>query len=286
MKDSFANRHNELVLYQPDEEIKLEVRMDEETVWLTQSQIANLFGCSSDNVGLHLKNIFSENELDKNATTEFFSVVQKEGNRNVRRNILHYNLDAILSVGYRVSSLNATKFRQWANKVLKDHLLKGYSFNQRIERLEQRVSVTENKIDFFVKTALPPVEGIFYDGNVLEPFGFVNSLIRSAKKRIVLIDNYVDETVLLRLAEREKGIDAIIYSRQLSPSFNIALKQHNQQYEKIEVKQFDKSHDRFLIIDDTVYHIGASIKDLGKKWFAFCKMNISAEEIISRIKTL
>ena len=114
----------------------------------------------------------------------------------------------------------------------------------------------------------------------------MNSLIRSAQKRIVLIDNYVDETVLLRLAEREKGIDAIIYSRQLSPSFNIALKQHNQQYEKIEVKQFDKSHDRFLIIDDTVYHIGASIKDLGKKWFAFCKMNISAEEIISRIKTL
>lgn len=202
------------------------------------------------------------------------------------RQIEYYNLDVIISVGYRVKSKQGTLFRQWANKVLKDHLLKGYSFNQRIERLEQRVSVTENKIDFFVKTALPPVEGIFYDGNVLEPFGFVNSLIRSAKKRIVLIDNYVDETVLLRLAEREKGIDAIIYSRQLSPSFNIALKQHNQQYEKIEVKQFDKSHDRFLIIDDTVYHIGASIKDLGKKWFAFCKMNISAEEIISRIKTL
>ena len=157
MKDGFADITNEIVLYQPDEEIKLEVRMDEETVWLTQSQIAYLFGCSSDNVGLHLKNIFSENELDKNATAEFFSVVQKEGNRNVRRNILHYNLDAILSVGYRVSSLNATKFRQWANKVLKDHLLKGYSFNQRIERLEQRVSVTENKIDFFVKTALPTI---------------------------------------------------------------------------------------------------------------------------------
>ena len=157
MKDGFADITNEIILYQPDEEIKLEVRIDEETVWLTQSQIAYLFGCSSDNVGLHLKNIFSENELDKNATAEFFSVVQKEGNRNVRRNILHYNLDAILSVGYRVSSLNATKFRQWANKVLKDHLLKGYSFNQRIERLEQRVSVTENKIDFFVKTAQPTI---------------------------------------------------------------------------------------------------------------------------------
>lgn len=277
------NFKNEIVLYQPNEEIKLEVKMDEETVWLTQSQIANLFGCSSDNVSFHLKNIFSEKELDKNATTEFFSVVQKEGNRNVRRNILHYNLDAILSVGYRVSSLNATKFRQWANKVLKDHLLKGYSFNQRLESLEQRVSLTENKIDFFVKTALPPVEGIFYDGNMLEPFSFVNNLIRSAQKRIILIDNYIDETVLLRLAERKKGIKTTIYTKMLSPSFKLALQQHNKQYERIAVILFDKSHDRFLIIDDMVYHIGASIKDLGKKWFAFCKMTMNAEEIINRI---
>lgn len=283
MENNFNNFKNEIVLYQPNEEIKLEVKMDEETVWLTQSQIANLFGCSSDNVSFHLKNIFSEKELDKNATTEFFSVVQKEGNRNVRRNILHYNLDAILSVGYRVSSLNATKFRQWANKVLKDHLLKGYSFNQRLESLEQRVSLTENKIDFFVKTALPPVEGIFYDGNVLEPFSFVNNLIRSAQKRIILIDNYIDETVLLRLAERKKGIKTTIYTKQLSTSFKLALQQHNHHYEKIEVKQFDKSHDRFLIIDDSVYHIGASIKDLGKKWFAFCKMTMNAEEIINRV---
>lgn len=283
MENNFNNFKNEIVLYQPNEEIKLEVKMDEETVWLTQSQIANLFGCSSDNVSFHLKNIFSEKELDKNATTEFFSVVQKEGNRNVRRNILHYNLDAILSVGYRVSSLNATKFRQWANKVLKDHLLKGYSFNQRLESLEQRVSLTENKIDFFVKTALPPVEGIFYDGNVLEPFSFVNNLIRSAQKRIILIDNYIDETVLLRLAERKKGIKTTIYTKMLSPSFKLALQQHNKQYERIAVILFDKSHDRFLIIDDMFYHIGASIKDLGKKWFAFCKMAMNAEEIINRI---
>ena len=283
MENNFNNFKNEIVLYQPNEEIKLEVKMDEETVWLTQSQIANLFGCSSDNVSFHLKNIFSEKELDKNATTEFFSVVQKEGNRNVRRNILHYNLDAILSVGYRVSSLNATKFRQWANKVLKDHLLKGYSFNQRLESLEQRVSLTENKIDFFVKTALPPVEGIFYDGNMLEPFSFVNNLIRSAQKRIILIDNYIDETVLLRLAERKKGIKTTIYTKMLSPSFKLALQQHNKQYERIAVILFDKSHDRFLIIDDMVYHIGSSIKDLGKKWFAFCKMAINAEEIINRI---
>ena len=283
MKDGFADIHNEIVLYQPDEEIKLEVRLENETVWLNLNQISLLFNRDKSVISRHISAIFKENELEKASTVAKNATVQNENGRNILRQIEYYNLDVIISVGYRVKSKQGTQFRQWANKVLKDHLLKGYSFNQRIERLEQRVSATENKIDFFVKTALPPVEGIFYDGNVLEPFGFVNSLIRSAKKRIVLIDNYVDETVLLRLAEREKGIDAIIYSRQLSPSFNIALKQHNQQYEKIEVKQFDKSHDRFLIIDDTVYHIGASIKDLGKKWFAFCKMNINAEEIISRI---
>lgn len=283
MKDGFANITNEIVLYQPNEEIKLEVRLENESVWLNLGQLALLFNRDKSVISRHISSIYKEQELDKKSTVAKNAIVQNENGRSVMRQIEYYNLDVIISVGYRVKSKQGTLFRQWANKVLKDHLLKGYSFNQRIERLEQRVSVTENKIDFFVKTALPPVEGIFYDGNVLEPFGFVNSLIRSAKKRIVLIDNYVDETVLLRLAEREKGIDAIIYSRQLSPSFNIALKQHNQQYEKIEVKQFDKSHDRFLIIDDTVYHIGASIKDLGKKWFAFCKMNINAEEIISRI---
>lgn len=286
MKDGFANITNEIVLYQPNEEIKLEVRLENESVWLNLGQLALLFNRDRSVISRHISSIYKEQELDKKSTVAKNAIVQNENGRSVMRQIEYYNLDVIISVGYRVKSKQGTLFRQWANKVLKDHLLKGYSFNQRIERLEQRVSVTENKIDFFVKTALPPVEGIFYDGNVLEPFGFVNSLIRSAKKRIVLIDNYVDETVLLRLAEREKGIDTIIYSRQLSPSFNIALKQHNQQYEKIEVKQFDKSHDRFLIIDDTVYHIGASIKDLGKKWFAFCKMNINAEEIISRIKTL
>ena len=283
MQDGFANITNEIVLYQPNEEIKLEVRLENESVWLNLGQLALLFNRDKSVISRHISSIYKEQELDKKSTVAKNAIVQNENGRSVMRQIEFYNLDVIISVGYRVKSKQGTLFRQWANKVLKDHLLKGYSFNQRIERLEQRVSVTENKIDFFVKTALPPVEGIFYDGNVLEPFGFVNSLIRSAKNRIVLIDNYIDETVLLRLAEREKGIDAIIYSRQSSPSFNIALKQHNQQYEKIEVEQFDKSHDRFLIIDDTVYHIGASIKDLGKKWFAFCKMNISAEEIISRI---
>ena len=280
------NDKNEIILYQPDETVKLEVRMSEETVWLTQQQIALLFDCSIDNIGLHLKNIFREQELDKSSTTEEISVVRKEGNRMVKRNVTHYNLDAILSVGYRVSSRNATKFRQWANRVLKEYLLKGYSANQRIERLEHRMTEAEDKIDFFVRTALPPVEGIFYDGNMLEPFAFVNKLIRSARERIVLIDNYVDETVLLRLAEREENVQAKIYTQRTSPSFNVALAQHNNQYAPIDLSIFTQSHDRFLIIDQEVYHIGASIKDLGKKWFAFCKMKLQADEIMERISQI
>ena len=280
------NDKNEIILYQPDETVKLEVRMSEETVWLTQQQIALLFDCSIDNIGLHLKNIFREQELDKSSTTEEISVVRKEGNRMVKRNVTHYNLDAILSVGYRVSSRNATKFRQWANRVLKEYLLKGYSANQRIERLEHRMTEAEDKIDFFVRTALPPVEGIFYDGNMLEPFAFVNKLIRSARKRIVLIDNYVDETVLLRLAEREENVQAKIYTQRTSPSFNVALAQHNNQYAPIDLSIFTQSHDRFLIIDQEVYHIGASIKDLGKKWFAFCKMELQADEIMERLSQI
>ena len=280
------NGKNEIILYQPDETVKLEVRMSEETVWLTQQQIALLFDCSIDNIGLHLKNIFREQELDKSSTTEEISVVRKEGNRMVKRNVTHYNLDAILSVGYRVSSRNATKFRQWANRVLKEYLLKGYSANQRIERLEHRMTEAEDKIDFFVRTALPPVEGIFYDGNMLEPFVFVNKLIRSARERIVLIDNYVDETVLLRLAEREENVQAKIYTQRTSPSFNVALAQHNNQYAPIDLSIFTQSHDRFLIIDQEVYHIGASIKDLGKKWFAFCKMELQADEIMEKLSQI
>ena len=162
--------NSEIVIYQPDDIIRLEVRMHEETLWLTQQQMAVLFGCSSDNIGLHLKNLFSEQEINRDSTTEFFSVVRLEGNRTVRRNVMHYNLDAILSVGYRVSSRNATLFRQWANRVLKNYLMKGYAVNRRFERLEYRMTEAENKIDFFVRTALPPVEGIFFDGQIFDAY--------------------------------------------------------------------------------------------------------------------
>ena len=277
---------NEIILYQPDETVKLEVRMSEETVWLTQHQMADLFETSPQNITIHIRNLYNEGELDMNPTCKESLQVRMEGNRKIKRVQKYYNLDVIISVGYRVKSLRGTQFRQWANRVLKEYLLKGYSANQRIERLEHRMTEAEDKIDFFVRTALPPVEGIFYDGNMLEPFAFVNKLIRSAQERIVLIDNYVDETVLLRLAEREENVQAKIYTQRTSPSFNVALARHNDQYAPIDLSIFTQSHDRFLIIDRDVYHIGASIKDLGKKWFAFCKMELQADEIMERLSQI
>ena len=193
---------NEIILYQPDEAIRLEVRLDEETVWLTQAQMAELFETTPQNITIHIRNMYKEGELDIKSTCKDFLQVRTEGKRIVNRIQKIYNLDVIISVGYRVKSLRGIQFRQWANRVLKEYLLKGYSVNQRFERLEHRIAETENKIDFFVRTSLPPVEGIFYDGQMLEPFEFINRLVRSAKKRIVLIDNYVEDTVLLRLAEK------------------------------------------------------------------------------------
>lgn len=280
---------SEIVLYQPDDAVKLEVRLEDETVWLNRNQMAALFGRDVKTIGKHIANALAE-ELAEIPTVANFATVQIEGGREVKRNVEYYNLDMILSVGYRVKSQQGVLFRQWANRVLKDYLLKGYAINQRLTKIENQLESQQNllaqhseKIDFFVRTALPPVEGIFYDGNMLEPFGFVNGLIRSARQRIVLIDNYVDETILLRLAERGRGVKARICTQQTSPSFNVALQQHNQQYEPVELTVFTKSHDRFLIIDNDVYHIGASIKDLGKRWFAFCKMQVSGSEILGRL---
>jgi hypothetical protein len=269
----------EIILYQPDNSIELEVRIEAETVWLTQAQMALLFGCSTDNVGLHLKNIYDEHEIDPISTAEEISVVRKEGKRMVARRVRHYNLDAILSVGYRVSSANATKFRQWANKVLKDYLLRGYAINQRFEQLEQRVSRTEEKIELFVRTSLPPMEGVFYEGQIFDAHVFASNLIKSAKSSIVLIDNYVDESVLTTLSKRENNVSAKIVTKSISDQFQLDLNRHNSQYPQIEVEERTDIHDRFLIIDDTVYHIGASLKDLGKKLFAFSKLGISPEII-------
>ena len=269
----------EIILYQPDNSIRLEVRMEKETVWLTQAQMAMLFGVDRTVIVKHIGNIFKTNELEESPTCAKIAQLQQEGNRQVLREVKYYNLDMIISVGFRVNSINATRFRQWANSVLKEHLLRGYSINQRFERLEQRVSKAEKQIGLFVRTALPPVEGIFYDGQIFDAYAFASDLIRSAQRRIVLIDNYIDDSVLLMLSKRSEGVTAEIVTRRISETLTLDIERHNRQYPPISVRECDRFHDRFLIIDDTVYHLGASLKDLGKKLFAFSRMEIDAKEI-------
>ena len=275
------DNHNVVVYKTESSNVKLEVKVSDETVWLTQTQMALLFDCSTDNISLHLKNIYEEHEIDSDSTSENFSVVRLEGNRRVTRTVKHYNLDAILSVGYRVSSASATKFRQWANSVLKDYLLRGYAVHQRIVYLEQKVAEHDKKIDFFVKTSLPPVEGIFHDGQIFDAYNFISDLVRKAKNEIILIDNYIDDSVLKILNKREDNVSATIYTAHISENLKLDLEKHNSQYQPINIEQFNKSHDRFMIIDNEVYHIGASLKDLGKRMFAFSKMEIGKEIILS-----
>ena len=270
----------EIVLYQPNDSVKLDVRVEAETVWLTQAQMALLFGTQRQAVTKHIKNIYECDELNKKATSSILEQVQKEGNRLVSRRIEYYNLDVIISVGYRVNTKRGIEFRQWANKILKDYILRGYAVNQRIERLEQRVTKTEEKIDFFVRTSLPPVEGIFYDGQIFDAHVFVSNLIKSAKQRVILIDNYLDESVLVTLSKRETGVSAKIIAKSVSSQFQLDLNRHNNQYPPIQIEERNGIHDRFLIIDDTVYHIGASLKDLGKKLFGLSKMELPVGKLL------
>lgn len=267
----------EIILYQPDEAIKLEVRLENDTVWLTQAQIAELFGTGRQAITKHLKNIFSSAELDEDSVCSILELTASDG--KVYKTKV-YNLDAILSVGYRVNSKNATLFRRWANGVLKEYLLKGYSVNRRLTELEKTVALHSEKIDFFVRTSLPPVEGIFYNGQIFDAYKFATDLIKTAKRELLLIDNYVDETVPLMLSKRNAGVSAVIYTQRITPQLQLDLDRHNDQYPPIDIRIYRDSHDRFLIIDDTdIYHIGASLKDLGKKMFAFSKLEIPATAI-------
>jgi len=273
----------EIVLYQPDDAIRLDVLVENEMVWLTQAQMAELFQTTIPNVNLHLKNIFEEDELQEFSTIKDFLIVRQEGKRQVQRSLSYYNLDGIISVGYRIKSHAATLFRIWATRILKDYILKGHAINQRFERIEHRVTETEKKIDFFVKTSLPPVEGIFFDGQTFDAYIFVSDLIKSAKKSITLIDNYVDESVLLLLSKRKKNVSATIYTSQILPQLQLDLQKHNAQYPSVIINTFNRSHDRFLFIDDDVYHFGASLKDLGKKWFAFSKMELDKNLLLQNV---
>jgi len=281
------NSGNEIIIYQ-DQQLaqRIEVRIENETVWLNRHQIASLFDRDVKTIGKHINNALKE-ELNGLSTVANFATVQIEGNRTVTRQIEFYNLDVIISVGYRVKSQRGIQFRIWANKILKEYLLKGYSFNQRMGRIEDAVhslTKTVNEIDLQINTVLPPKQGIFYDGQVFDAYVFVSDLIKSAKKSILLIDNYVDESVLQLFSKRKKGVVGTIYTKNIAKVLKLDLEKHNNQYPEIFIKKFAKAHDRFLIIDEvTVYHFGASLKDLGKKWFAFSKMDLQAIEMITHL---
>ena len=262
----------EIVMYQPDETIRLEVRVEDETVWLSQAQMAELFGTKRQAITKHLQNIYECDELKKEATSSILELVRKEGNRTVKRKVEFYNLDAIISVGFRVNTKRGIEFRQWANRVLIKYLLNGYSVNRRFETIEQRLTAAEEKIDFFVRSSLPPVEGIFYDGQIFDAYAQIISLIKQAKHSITLIDNYIDEATLTMLSKRNSNVSATIYTRQLNQQQQLDLQRHNQQYPPIDIHTTQRNHDRFLIIDDVVYLFGASLKDAGKKLFAYIKM--------------
>ena len=275
---------SEIILYQPNEMVSLEVRLDEETVWLTQQQIAELFGVNQPAISKHLRNIFNEGELQEKSVYSILEYTAKDGKKYKTH---FYNLDAILSVGYRVNSRNATLFRQWANKVLKEYLLRGYSINQRFERLEQRVTQTENKIDFFVRTSLPPVEGLMHEGQIFDARVCVEDLIKQAKREVIMIDGYVDAATFEILDVRQKGVSATIYTERIGESLLRVKELHDSQYPDkiIRLEKYAENfHDRFLIIDDVVYHFGASFKDLGNRLFAFNKMGLDKNLILLAVK--
>ena len=273
----------EIVMYQPDETIRLEVRMGEETVWLTQQQMATLFQRDQSVIARHIRNIYKEEELDQEGTYAKFAYMGHDGLQMYE--VTHYNLDVIISVGYRVKSKRGTKFRQWANQILKDYLLKGYVVNQRISVLEHQVADLTEKVNFFVRSSLPPVEGIFFDGQIFDAYVQIVNLIKQAKQSIILIDNYIDETTLTMLSKRDARVSATIYTRQLSNQQQLDITRHNQQYPPITVNLCQRNHDRFLIIDDVVYLFGASLKDAGKKLFAYIKMQETpATELLNNIR--
>jgi len=285
-----VNMKNEIILYRPDEITEhIEVRLDDETVWLNRNQIATLFGRDIKTIGKHINNVFSEGELVEGSTVANFATVQNEGGRMVERQVEHYNLDVIISVGYRVKSKQGTQFRIWATRVLKDYLLKGYAINNRMNRMEDSLETLKNKvneIDLQINTHLIPHQGVFFDGQVFDAYELASKIIRSAEKSIILIDNYMNESTLTHLSKKKKSVNVLLLSKTISKQLILDVQKANEQYGNFTTKNFTQSHDRFLIIDNQeVYHLGASLKDLGKKWFAFSKMDKSSvENMMNKVK--
>ncbi len=269
----------EIILYQFENSTQLEVRIEDETVWLTQAQMVELFQRDVSVISRHISNIFKEGELEKKSNLHFLQIAFSD------KPTILYSLDVIISVGYRVKSKRGTQFRIWANRILKEFLLNGHVVNQRFDRIEKKILEHDQKFDLLIKTSLPPNEGIFYDGQIFDAWKFASDLVKSAKESIVLIDNYIDESVLHLLSKRNIGVKTTIFTSKISKQLQLDIEKFNAQYEPIYVKVFTKSHDRFLIIDNkTVYHIGASLKDLAKKWFAFSKINLDAKELIKKLE--
>jgi hypothetical protein len=279
------DRINEIILYQTDELPEhIEVRLDGDTVWLSLNQIAQLFNRDKSVISRHLRNIYKSGELIQEATVAKNATVQIEAGRQVTREIEYYNLDAILSVGYRVNSKQGTQFRIWATNVLRSYLLKGYALNQRIDRIENKYDSLSHKvheISLQLKTQELPSQGVFFGGQIFDAYELASRIIRSAKQEIILIDNYIDESTLTHLSKKAENAKVLLLTKNISKQLALDIKKANEQYGNFEAKTLSTSHDRFLIIDKKeIYHLGASLKDLGKKWFAFSKMEMSMTKLI------
>ena len=288
--NSQSDRENEIILYQPDSTLSLDVRVENETVWLNRNQLALLFDRDVKTIGKHINNALKE-ELDGLSVVANFATTASDGKTY---QVEYYNIEMITSIGYRVKSKRGIQFRVWANKILRDYLLRGYSVNQRLIYMEahidrrlsehdKRLDELTDKVDFFIRTSLPPKEGVFFNGQIFDAHELVCRLIKSANNRVILIDNYVDESVLVQLDNRNAGVSALIYTGEISRTLRQSINRHNRQYAAIDVRTAERIHDRFLIIDDTLYHIGASIKDLGKKLFAFSQMETSPAVILDSL---
>ena len=279
---------NEIVLYQSDElPERIEVKIDADTVWLNRQQLSTLFGRDVKTIGKHINNIFREGELVKELVVANFATTTQHGamkGKTQTQKVEFYNLDVIISVGYRVKSKQGTQFRIWATRVLRDYLLKGYAFNQRMNRIENNVENLAgkvNEISLQIQSGKIPAQGVFFDGQIFDAYQLASKIIRSAKRSIVLIDNYIDENTITHLCKKSKAVEVLLLTKKSNKQLALDIKKANEQYGHFDIKTFNKSHDRFLIIDESeVYHLGASLKDLGKKWFAFSKLDKNSVENI------
>ena len=284
---------NEIIVYQPEGgEFHIEVRVDQDTVWLTQAQMAELFNTDRTSINRHIRNIFQTQELYENSTCAKIAQVRLEGGRSIKRVVPYYNLDMIISVGYRVNSISGTRFRQWANRVLKEHMLRGFSVNQRLvahenrlENIDSRVIYLEKQVDFFVKANLPPKEGFLQAKAFWSGYEFAVQLVRSAKQEIVIIDPFADDTALSLMPKRNPGVNAIIYSARINQTMKAECERLNRQCPPVELRTMREVHDWFIVVDETVYHIGASIKDLGNKLTAFSLLSLlTKQQLLEMIK--